>query len=52
MYCVVLEVGESGLKVGFEGRGVWEVLEEIGAMVLEVAEGFLELGIELRGLFE
>ncbi|KAM1597334.1 hypothetical protein ACFX16_032692 [Malus domestica] len=49
MFCLILEVGEGGLKVGLEGRKVGveegkagEVVEEIGAMVLEVGEGLLE----------
>lgn len=43
LFSVVLQVGESGLEVGLEGKGVGEMLEEIRAVVLDVGEGFLEV---------
>lgn len=46
---MVLEVGDGRLKVGFEGRGVGNVVEEVRAVMLEVGERSLE--VELWGLF-
>lgn len=45
---MVLKVGDGRLKVGFEGRWVGKVVEEVRAMMLEVGERLLE--VELRGL--
>lgn len=53
MLCVALEVGEGGLEVGFEGRGIGveDMVEETRAVVLKVCEGLLEveLGLILCG---
>lgn len=49
MFCMVLEVGDGRLKVGFEGRWIGKVVEEVRAMMLEVRERSLE--VELRGLY-
>lgn len=53
MLCLVLEVGEGGLELGFEGRGVGvedrkvrEVVQETRAMILDVGEGLLEAEFE------
>jgi hypothetical protein len=49
---MVLEVGDGRLKLGFEGRGVGKVLEEVRAMILEVGERSLEIELwPLWGLF-